>query len=472
MTTAPGSTSAVVPRVGVPPRERTPAGPGAVTRRLLEGPIVGTLLRLAAPNVVVLAVQTTVNVLEAYFVGGLGTDALAGVSLVFPLIMLMQTMSAGGMGGGVASAVARALGAGRRRDADALVVHALVVATAMGALFTVGMLASGPALFRFMGGREGALAAAMSYSAVIFGGAIAVWSFNILGSVVRGTGNMMLPAGVVVGGGIVVIPLSPALIYGLGPLPALGVAGAGLAMVTYYVAGSAVLAGYLASGRGLVHLGGPWPRLRWALFWEILRVGAPGAFNTIQTNLTQVLLMASVGAYGTAALAGYGMGARLEYLQIPLVFGMGSALVTMVGTNFGAGQRARAQRVAWIGAGVAAGVTGTIGLIAALVPGLWLGRFGSDPEVLAAGATYLRIVGPTYGFFGLGLALYFASQGAGRLLWPVLGGTGRLLVAVIGGWLVVHALGGSLAALCATMALAFTLMGSIVALAIRAGAWK
>jgi Na+-driven multidrug efflux pump len=250
------------------------------------------------------------------------------------------------------------------------------------------------------------------------------------------------------------------------------VTGAGLAAVSYYVLGSAVLGSYLWSGRGLVRLGGPWPGLRRRMFWEILRVGAPGAFNTVQTNLTQILLTASVGAFGTAALAGYGMGARLEYLQIPLVFGMGSALVTMVGTNIGAGQRARALRVAWVGAGVAAAVTGSIGLIGALAPQLWLGLFSREPAVLAAGAAYLRIVGPTYGFFGLGLALYFASQGAGRLLWPVLGGSARLTVAVVGGWLVVHALGGSLAALYGMMALAFVVLGTTVALAIRAGAWR
>jgi putative MATE family efflux protein len=449
-----------------------PARTSAVTRRLLEGPIAPTLLRLAAPNVVVLAVQAAVIVLEAYFVGGLGTEALAGVSLVFPLIMLMQTMSAGGMGGGVASAIARALGGGRPEDANALAVHSLVIAAAMGALFTGAMLAGGPALFGLMGGRNGALAAAVEYSAVIFGGAIFFWAFNILGSIVRGTGNMMLPAVVVVGGGVVAVPLSPALIYGAGPLPALGVTGAGLAAVSYYVLGSAVLGSYLWSGRGLVRLGGPWPGLRRRMFWEILRVGAPGAFNTVQTNLTQILLTASVGAFGTAALAGYGMGARLEYLQIPLVFGMGSALVTMVGTNIGAGQRARALRVAWVGAGVAAAVTGSIGLIGALAPQLWLGLFSREPAVLAAGAAYLRIVGPTYGFFGLGLALYFASQGAGRLLWPVLGGSARLTVAVVGGWLVVHALGGSLAALYGMMALAFVVLGTTVALAIRAGAWR
>jgi MATE family, multidrug efflux pump len=443
-----------------------------LTRRLLEAPIAPTLLRLAAPNVVVLAMQTTINVLEAYFVGWLGTDALAGVSLVLPLIMLMQTMSAGGMGGGVASAIARALGAGRRDDANALVVHALFIATGMAALFTIGMLLGGPALYRVMGGRDGALTAAVSYSTVIFGGAIAFWMFNTLGSIVRGTGNMVLPAAVVVGSGLLVVPISMALIFGAGPMPALGVMGAGFAMLTFYGLGSAVLAAYLVSGHGLVRLGGRWPGLRWALFWEILRVGAPGAFNTVQTNLTQIVLTATVGTFGTAALAGYGMGARLEYLQIPLVFGMGSALVTMVATNVGAGHRARAQRVAWIGAGIAAGVTGGIGLVGALAPQLWLGLFSGEPDVLAAGATYLRIVGPTYAFFGVGLALYFASQGAGRLLWPVLGGSVRLTVAILGGWLVVHVMGGTLTALCGMMALAVVLFGSTIALAVRAGAWR
>src|SRR5436189_3491229 len=106
------------------------------TRELLEGRVAPTLLRLAAPNVVVMVVQAAVNAGEAYYIGWLGPEALAGVSLVFPLIMLMQTMSAGGMGGGVSSAIARALGAGRRDDASALVLHAVVIAGVMGALFT------------------------------------------------------------------------------------------------------------------------------------------------------------------------------------------------------------------------------------------------------------------------------------------------------------------------------------------------
>jgi len=442
------------------------------TRLLLEGPVVPTLLRLAAPNVLVMLLQAAVSTLDGVFVGWLGADALAGVSLVFPLVMLMQTMSAGGMGGGVAAAVARALGAGRRDDANALASHAVLIALAMSAFFTAGLLGAGPAIYRAMGGRDGALSAALAYSNVIFGGAAAYWLYNTLSSVVRGSGNMALPASALAVSATIYLVLSPALIMGWGPFPALGVAGAATASLGSFVLASGVLFVYLVSGRGLVRLSLLQHRLRWTLFWDILRVGAPGSLNTVMTNLTIVLVTGLVGPFGAHALAGYGVAARLEYLQIPLVFGLGSALVTMVGTNAGAKQHRRAEHIAWVGAGLAAGITGTLGLAAALFPHGWIGLFSTDPEILAGGSTYLRIVGPTYGFFGLGLALYFASQGAGRLAWPLLAGFARLLIAAIGGWLASRWLGGGLAGIFAAMALALVVFGSTVGLAVKLGAWR
>jgi putative MATE family efflux protein len=456
----------------VPAPAAAVAALAAPTRRLLEAPIAVTLLRLAAPNVVVIAVQAALNVLEAVYIGWLGRDALAGVALVFPLIMLMQTMSAGGMGGGVASAIARALGAGRRRDADALVVHAVVIALVFGSAFSVGMLAGGPRLYRAMGGTDGTLAAALTYSNVVFAGAIAFWLFNTLGAALRGAGNMLLPALVVVGGGPLVIALSPALIWGWGPFPQLGIAGAGVALLIYYSLGSTVLAVALRSRRNLVRLSMRGVRLRIRLFRDILRVGLPGALNTVQTNLTVVVLTGLVGGFGPVALAGYGVGARLEYLLIPLVFGLGSALVTMVGTNIGAGQRARALRVGFVGGAMAFALTETIGLTAALLPGAWMGLFTRDPDVIAAGSAYLHVVGPSYGFFGLGLALYFASQGAGRLLWPLVAGFLRLTLAALGGWAAIHWLGGGLSALSTVIALAFVLFGVTLIAAVKGGAWR
>jgi len=245
-----------------------------------------------------------------------------------------------------------------------------------------------------------------------------------------------------------------------------------VAVVAYYGAGTLVFLAYLASGRSVVRLGLRTVRLERRLFRDILRVGAPSLVNNVQTNLTVVLLTALVGSFGTFALAGYGVGVRLEYLQIPLVFGFGSALVTMVGTNIGAGRSARARRVAWTGAALAAGVTEAIGLTAALFPSQWLGLFSAEPEVLRIGATYLRIVGPAYGFFGLGLALYFASQGAGRLLWPLVAGLSRLVVAAGGGWIVLRLLGPSLASIFIVMALALALFGTVVSVAMYQGAWR
>ena len=342
------------------------------TRLLLEGPIVATLLRLATPNVLVMFVQASVGLIETYFIGTLGTDALAGVALVFPVLMLMQMMSAGAMGGGISSAIARALGAGRRADADALVLHALAIAVSFGLVFMLAVLGGGPWLYGAMGGRGASLAAALTYSDVVFGGAILVWLFNSLLNVIRGTGNMAVPAFVTCAGAVVLIPLSPCLIFGWGPFPRLGIVGGAWAVVAYYGVGTIVLAAYLWSGRSVVR-----PRLhdigfRWTLFRDILRVGAVAALITIQTNFTIAFSTGLVGQFGPAAIAGYGTGARLEYLLIPLVFGLGAPLVAMVGTNIGAGQHERALRAAWIGAAISAALTEAIGLIAALFPHAWL----------------------------------------------------------------------------------------------------
>jgi len=211
------STQPAAPETGARVDERT--------RVLLEGPIAPTLLRLATPNVLVMLMQASVGLIETYFVAKLGTDALAGVALVFPVLMLMQMMSAGAIGGGISSAIARALGANRRDDANALVVHALALGLGLGLLFTLALLGGGRWLYLAMGGRGAALEAALTYSAVVFSGAILVWMFNSLANVIRGTGNMAVPAAVTAIGAAALIPLSPCLIFGWGPFPHLGVAG-------------------------------------------------------------------------------------------------------------------------------------------------------------------------------------------------------------------------------------------------------
>jgi putative MATE family efflux protein len=399
---------------------------------MLHDPVLPTLLRLAAPNMVMMAAQAVANFLESYYVGLLGVDELAGVALVFPLIMLMQMLSAGAIGGGISSAISRAMGAGRNEHAEAIALHAVVIALVGGGLSTAALLFGGRLLYATMGGHGRALVAALAYSNIVFAGAGFLWLLNALASILRGTGNMALPAAVATAGVPILVVVSPMLIFGFGPVPALGIAGAALSLVVYYVVGSAVLLTVLVRGRGGLRLSLR-HRLRRGLAAEILGVGGPAAINSSMTNICVGLATSLVGTLGVHTLAGFGLGIRLEYLLIPLVFGFGAGMVPMIGMNLGAGNAGRAREVAWTGAFVAAAITEVLGVAAAVFAHPWIGLFTNDPEAIAAGAAYLRLAAPAYGLIGLGLALQFASQGSRRMRWSVIGGVSRALVIGIGG---------------------------------------
>lgn len=439
------------------------------TRRMLEAPVLPLLVRMAWPNVLIMLAQASSGLIETWFVAKLGTDALAGMALVFPTVMLMTMLSNGAIGGGISSAVARALGSGRRELADALVLHAIVLNLVLGLGFSALFLVFGRPIYRLLGGSGGDLEAALTYSGVVFAGNGLIWLMNGLASVIRGTGNMAFPAIVSCVGVALLIPISPLLIFGFGPVPAFGIAGGGVALLAFYAGGTLAMAWYVLSGRNAARF--RWVRLHWEPLAGILKVGALSALQSLQTNLIVAGATAIVAAAaGVDAVAGFGTGVRLEYLLVPVIFGIGAPMVALVGTNIGAGQRERARQIALSGAGLSFAITEAIGLAAALFPAAWLGLFSAQPAMIATGSAYLRIVGPFYGFFGLGLSLYFASQGAGKLLWPLGAGALRLVVGLLGGWLVLR-LTGSLDAFFASLALALLTYGLAMLAAVKAGVW-
>jgi putative MATE family efflux protein len=460
---------AVADKTFQPAATTAPSAMSPRTRLLLHGPIIPTLLLLAWPNILVMTAQASTGLIETYWVSRLGSDALTGMALVFPGFMMMTMLSAGAIGGGIASAVARALGGGRRAEADALVLHAAIISIALGVLSSIIFLTFGRQIYSAMGGRGASLEAAMKYSNVVFAGNVLIWVMNAFASAIRGAGEMLAPALTVCVGVALLLPLSPALIFGFGPIPALGIAGGGWAVLLTTALMAAILGWYLVSGRCVVSMRRS--ALRWPLFSGILKVGGVGAFTTLQTSLTIALATALVGAAaGPDAVGGYGTGARLEYLLIPLAFGLGAPMVAMVGANIGAGQNARALRIGLTGGALAFALTETIGIVAAIWPEAWLGLFGGNARMIATGVEYLHYVGPAYGFFGLALCLYFASQGAGKLAWPLLTGTVRMIVAVGGGWMMLR-LTGSLTWLFVTVGLAMVLHGSMLAAAVASGVW-
>ena len=449
-----------------------PAGPAfsARTERLLSAPVLPIILRLSAPGLLLVAFTTMVSIGDTYFVGRLGTEPLAGLALVFPMLSLLQMTSAGAMGGGVSSAIARALGAGDQPTARRLVVHALVIAGAMGAAFTLVLLIFGRSFYGLLGGEGHALESAVAYSHMVFAGAALVWLANTFSSMLRGTGNTLTPALALMTVSIIHLPLSGSLVLGWGPMPRLGIAGAGVAYVSTFGLATLILGWIVLRPASMLRPHATDLRLEWRLFREILRVGAISVLSALQTVIGALLLTGFVARFGSAAVAGYGVGLRLELLQIPIVFAIGQALVALVATHIGAGREERAKRIAWTGAALASCVSFGVGAIVTIVPTAWVALFSSDPAVLDAGSLYLTTVGLAYPFLALGSTLYFAAQGAGKVLLQVLSRTVQLVI-VIGGGFAVLAAGAKLGALFALVALGLVVFGTLSALAVYRTSW-
>jgi putative MATE family efflux protein len=419
-----------------------------------------------------MAVQILVAVSEAWFVARVGIDALAGIALVIPFITLMMNMANGGMGGGVASALARALGGGRHDDARALLLHALVLAAAMALVFALFAWTALPAIFRWLGGRGNVLEQALAFSRVWFSGAIVLWIVAFLSALLRGTGNSATPSRIGFALSLAYIPTLGLLTLGVGDWPGLGLVGCAIAPLLTGVVGVALLTRAIVRGRLGFAPGVAGVRLKPRLFVEILRVGAMGSITTVTATVTAMLVTGLVGRFGTAALAGYSIGMRLEFMVAPLAFGIGTGATTLVGIAAGAGDWQRAVRVAWIAGLTAGAAIGLIGWTIALMPGAWSRLFATQPEVIAASIACIVRVAPFYCLFGLGLTLNFASQGAGRMTVPVMASLSRLAIAAGGGWLAIEGLSLGLEGVFGAIAASLFVYGGLIAGSLLLAPWR
>jgi putative MATE family efflux protein len=439
-------------------------------QRLLTAPILPTLLRLSAPNVLAMVMTVLVGIAETYYVGRLGTAPLAAMALVFPFAMLTQMMSAGAMGGGVSAAISRALGASDLPRAQTLLQHALLIGVGCGLIYSAIFVVWGPRLYQLLGGRAAVLEEAVAYAQVLFSGALWVWLINTLASVLRGTGNMRTPSIALMVTSALQIILGGVLCLGAGPVPAMGMVGVAWGHIIATAAGVAYFLWYLITGQGRLTIKLQAFKMQRRVFADILKVGAMACLSPVQSVLAILIFTGLLAQLGTEALAGYGIGQRLEFLLIPIAFGIGVASVPMVGMAVGAGKVDRARRVAWVAGGVSAFNLALIGGVVTLAPDLWARLFTQDEVVLGFARQYLVTAGPAFPFFGLGLTLYFASQGAGQVIGPVLAGTVRLvLVAGVGYWLTQHQ--GTAEHFYGLVAVAMVLYGVVTAVAVKVTPW-
>lgn len=400
------------------------------TEHLLTAPALPLLVSLSIPSSIAFIVQSTVSLTEVWYVGQLGSTPLAAMALVFPMLMLMQMLSVGALGNAVSSAIARALGAGDRDRAEQLMWHGLALAIAGPITLLIAFLISGKFFLSLLGGSGAILELAFAYSAVLFGGSVTIWIMGVGSSIFRGLGDMRYPARMMIIGSLIQVPLSGALVLGYFGSPKLGLLGAAISVIATSALMSVVIVLRLVRAELPANLRLSKAVFRLRHFNDIGRVALPASLSPISTVATILILTGLVGQFGEQALAGYGIGSRIEFLMSSLIFGIGAAMTSVVGTSIGAQNADRAEEVGWVGAGMSFVLGGVIGTLLAVFPHIWIPIFTDDPVVYDTAKRFIQIVGPCLAIHGVGWALYFASQGAGAMRGPVTALIARPLIAV------------------------------------------
>lgn len=395
------------------------------------------IVALAAPTTLVMAIAALSNVLHTYFVSRLGDDAIAAVSLVFPIVMILITVVAGGLGTGVAAGVARALGAGRSAQAAALAEHANVITLVVAVLGTAACELGARPLFALMGGSGAVLDQATLFARVLFSGLVVSFAVGTFDAILRGAGNVRVPAVCSTLSLLLQIAFTPLYMFVLD----LGLAGAALATITGQALGLIPRSLYVFGARSPLQ-----PRLlprdlQRRHFAEILAVGVPAALSAALNYIALLVLTGTIAGFGTAHLAAYGLGSRLDFLLFSLGFGVAAAGMTLVGMATGAGRPDLVARYVWTSGAVAVAVVAIPTGLVVWRPEVWIHLFTEAPDITAIGARYFHLVGPTYLFMVVSMIVASALQALARAVVPLAVMVVRVVVVVGGALGAVHGLG-------------------------------
>ena len=442
------------------------------TEQFLKDPIFPLLIKMSAPNTVAFLINAVVVLAEFWFISQLGITPLAAVTLAFPAIMLTQQMAFGALGGAVTSSIARSLGAADKPRAEKLLWHSLYISCFGALAFLIIFFIFGEPLLRILGGTGALLEESLAYCFVYLLGAIVVWLSGSLTAALRGMGDMQFPAVLTVICAGIQVFFSAGFILGSFGLPKLGLVGSAWSMIVTSGFMALVTLIKISSPSSTVRLKLKRLTIERELFEDIFSVALPASLSPIMTVATVLLLTGLIGQFGTSAIAGYGIGSRVEFLLIPIVFGIGTAMTAMVGTNIGAKNIERAEKIGMVGATTAGLLSAVIGLALALTPNLWIGIFTSDPETLLVTKQYIQILGVCYVFQGYGLSLYFASQGANAMKWPIIITAIRLIVFSVLALVAVYWLSYGLVSIFYASAIAMVVFGILMVISLKMGAWR
>lgn len=439
---------------------------------LTRGPLLGALVRLAAPVVVMQLCHTLYHWVDVMWVGRLGAAATAAVTTSFFAVWTMWAL-ADLTGVAIAATVARHIGAGEPAKAAYGAAQAALLAAALGIVVSLSGPHLAAPLFRLLGAPADVLAPASAFLGVVLGGAAISFLFVVGESTMRAAGDTRTPLTVIATSLGINALLDPVLIFGLGPFPAMGVAGAALATVL----SQAVAVVWFARLAWRRHPALPFdfaalarPAPRYAL--ALVRIGLPFSLIGILYSAVYLYLARTAAPFGTAALAVVGVANRIESLTYLAAVGFALACEAMVGQNLGAGRPDRAERATWLSTGLMAGLGLLVSIAMWVAPAWLIGFFTRDPEVIAAGVPYLRLLAPCQAFTALEVVLNGAFSGAGDTLPPSLISVTVSLLRIPMVGALAHGMGLGLDGIAWTITLTCIARALIVAAWFHRGRWK
>ncbi|PLW80891.1 hypothetical protein C0585_00270 [Candidatus Woesearchaeota archaeon] len=381
---------------------------------ILKGNIPKAILKLSAPLIFGLILQTGYNIIDTIFVGKLGIEALAAISVTFPIVFFMIAL-ASGIGLGTTSIISRNIGAKKLEEAKITGFTSLILFMIITLIFSLFGVLFGKHIFTFMGIGEDILPLVLDYSKWIFGGSFFMFFGFVIESILRAEGNMKTPMYAMIASTLLNIILDPLLIFGLGPFPRLEIEGAAIATIIARAIGTIGIAIYFFKGNNILNLKLEWLGCKWKNVKEILYEGIPASFVRILMSTGQFFLTKIIASMGTVALAAFGIGfMRIDSFIFMPAFGVGMAIVTLVGQNVGAKKYDRAKTSAIYGGALAAIIMVSIAFTIMIFKKQVIGWFTDDLEVARLCYNYISLVWPSFLFIGFSFVILNSFQGAGK----------------------------------------------------------
>ena len=458
---------------------------GGYSNNLIELPFSKIFFRLAVPNLFSTIIASATTIFDLWYVGQIGIPELAGVAYIFPIYMLASMLSNGAFGGAVSGATARAFGSKNIFKAECIFRSAILIALVGALLMMTLFFGLAQTLFSSLSIDQEITTSALTYGRILLGGIVLIWLFNIVIAITRGSGNTLIPA---ISWLIVLIfhilAASINFEYKDGELILLenvkifsdffifnSLEWSAISFLLGYLAGIFFVFIFYYLGKhpfsfnvkNIFRIDG---------IKALLKSGSLASCQSIMTIILAMFCIVIISTYGINWTAGFGIAIRLELLLIQIIFGIGGALIAIVGANVGAKKYNRAIIITWKGTSFSVFIVGIIGLFFSVFPDIWSSFFTNNIVIKETAKSYLEIVAPFYAFFALGLGLYFTCQAFNTLFWPVVGTFIRLTIVVLITLILFHLDLASPHSLFLTMSLGLIVYGIFIALSLHFGPWK